>query len=43
MADLEWLRTRFEVMEKHLKVSKMYLETHREMSSSRPPGRSTRT
>ncbi len=30
MADLEWLRTRFEVMEKHLKVSKMYLETHRD-------------
>jgi len=30
MADLEWLRTRFEVMERHLKVSKMYLETHRD-------------
>ncbi|MCG6926870.1 MAG: hypothetical protein LJF30_16380 [Acidobacteria bacterium] len=30
MADLEWLRTRFEVIEKHLKVSKMYLETHRD-------------
>ena len=30
MADLDWLRTRFEVMERHLAVSKMYLETHRD-------------
>jgi hypothetical protein len=30
MADLDWLRTRFDVMEKHVKVSKMYLETHRD-------------
>jgi hypothetical protein len=30
MADLEWLRARFEVMEKHVKVSKVYLETHRD-------------
>jgi hypothetical protein len=30
MGDLDWLRTRFAVMEKHLKVSKIYLETHRD-------------
>jgi len=30
MADLEWLRSRFEVMAEHLEVSKMYLETHRD-------------
>ena len=30
MGDLERLRARFEVMEKHVKVSKMYLETHRD-------------
>ena len=30
MGDLEWLRARFDVMEKHVKVSKMYLETHRD-------------
>jgi hypothetical protein len=30
MADADWLRTRFEVMEKHVKVSKVYLETHRD-------------
>jgi len=30
MADLDWLRSRFEVMEKHVRVSKMYLETHRD-------------
>jgi hypothetical protein len=30
MADLEWLKTRFDLMDEHLKVSKMYLETHRD-------------
>ena len=30
MADLERLRVRFDVMEKHLRVSKVYLETHRD-------------
>ena len=30
MGDLERLRARFEVMEKHVKVSKVYLETHRD-------------
>jgi len=30
MADLEWLRTRFEVIQRHLPVSKVYLETHRD-------------
>jgi hypothetical protein len=30
MADAEWLRSRFDVMEKHVKVSKVYLETHRD-------------
>jgi hypothetical protein len=31
MQDLDWLRTRFEVMRQHVKVSKIYLETHRDM------------
>jgi len=31
MADPEWLRERFDVMDAHLKVSKVYLETHRDM------------
>lgn len=31
MKDLEWLRTRFEVMRSHIKVSKIYLETHRDL------------
>jgi hypothetical protein len=30
MGDLDWLRARFDVMQKHLKVSKIYLETHRD-------------
>jgi hypothetical protein len=30
MGDLDKLRARFEVMEKHLKLSKVYLETHRD-------------
>jgi len=30
MADLDWLRTRFDVMAKHVRVTKMYLETHRD-------------
>jgi hypothetical protein len=30
MGDLEWLRERFAPMEKHVKVSKVYLETHRD-------------
>lgn len=30
MADLDWLRLRFEVMSRHIKVSKVYLETHRD-------------
>jgi hypothetical protein len=30
MSDPEWLRSRFDLMEKHVKVSKVYLETHRD-------------
>lgn len=30
MNDLNWLRERFEVMDEHLKVEKVYLETHRD-------------
>jgi hypothetical protein len=30
MADLEWLRVQFDVMSRHLKVDKIYLETHRD-------------
>jgi hypothetical protein len=30
MGDLEKLRTRFDLMQKHVKVSKVYLETHRD-------------
>ena len=30
MADLEWLRERFDVMSRDLKVDKVYLETHRD-------------
>ncbi len=30
MADLDWLRERFDVMDRHLKVDKIYLETHRD-------------
>lgn len=30
MKDLNWLRERFEVMDEHLKVEKVYLETHRD-------------
>ncbi len=30
MNDLDWLRERFEVMDEHLKVEKVYLETHRD-------------
>lgn len=31
MADLNWLHERFEVMNRSIKVSKVYLETHRDM------------
>ncbi len=30
MADLDWLRERFDVMARHIKVDKIYLETHRD-------------
>jgi len=30
MADLDWLRTRFDVMQRWIKVDKVYLETHRD-------------
>lgn len=30
MADLDWLQSRFDVMQRHLKVDKIYLETHRD-------------
>lgn len=30
MADLGWLRPRFDLMQRHVKVSKVYLETHRD-------------
>lgn len=30
MKDLDWLRQRFRVMDEHLKVEKVYLETHRD-------------
>lgn len=30
MSNLDWLRKRFEVMDEHLKVEKVYLETHRD-------------
>jgi len=30
MADLNWLDARFDVMQRHLKVGKVYLETHRD-------------
>jgi hypothetical protein len=30
MADLAWLEQRFDVMDAHLKISKVYLETHRD-------------
>ncbi|HUT19204.1 MAG TPA: hypothetical protein VM366_08590 [Anaerolineae bacterium] len=30
MADLDWLETRFDVMSHHIKVDKIYLETHRD-------------
>ncbi|MBN1401840.1 MAG: hypothetical protein JXA74_13440 [Anaerolineae bacterium] len=31
MADLDWLRERFDLMSRYIKVSKVYLETHRDM------------
>jgi hypothetical protein len=31
MSDLSWLKERFDVMSRHMKVGKMYLETHRDM------------
>lgn len=31
MDDLDWLQQRFDVMSKHIKVDKIYLETHRDM------------
>jgi len=30
MADLDWLQSRFDVMQRYLKVDKIYLETHRD-------------
>jgi hypothetical protein len=30
MADLDWLKARFDVMHRHIKVDKVYLETHRD-------------
>lgn len=30
MADLDWLRERFDVMSRHIKIDKIYLETHRD-------------
>ncbi|MBN1561918.1 hypothetical protein JW998_16825 [candidate division KSB1 bacterium] len=31
MDDLQWLQQRYDVMAKHIKVNKIYLETHRDM------------
>ena len=31
MDDLQWLDERFEIMQKHLKIDKIYLETHRDL------------
>jgi len=31
MKDIDWLRERFDIMEKYIKVSKVYLETHRDL------------
>jgi hypothetical protein len=31
MSDLNWLKERFDVMSRHMKVGKVYLETHRDM------------
>ncbi|MBN1481602.1 hypothetical protein EH223_04495 [candidate division KSB1 bacterium] len=31
MDDLQWLQERFDIMSKHIKVDKIYLETHRDM------------
>jgi hypothetical protein len=31
MADLDWLRSRFDVMQRYIKINKVYLETHRDM------------
>ena len=31
MNDLNWLQERFDVISRHIKVSKVYLETHRDM------------
>jgi hypothetical protein len=31
MDDLNWLQERFDIMQKHIKVDKIYLETHRDM------------
>ena len=31
MADLDWLKSRFDVMQRYIKVDKVYLETHRDM------------
>ena len=30
MADLDWLKSRFDVMQRYIKVDKVYLETHRD-------------
>ncbi len=31
MADLDWLKERFYIMQKHVKINKVYLETHRDL------------
>ena len=31
MDDLQWLQERFDIMQKHIEVDKIYLETHRDM------------
>jgi len=31
MAELDWLKSRFDVMQRYIKVDKVYLETHRDM------------
>lgn len=31
MDDLDWLQERFDIMQKHIKIDKIYLETHRDM------------
>ena len=31
MDDLQWLQERFDIMQKHIRIDKVYLETHRDM------------